>query len=578
MFFLKPQQSMKHLLLLVIATLVAISASAAVSLEVSTTSGADSTTIFYRDAPAGACISVHKHPSVLAMRPEITVGEHGKFGMVTFALDPGTYTATCTSADGSTLAAKQFSIAEPKVSGTRIVVLSDTHTLAPSLIKHDGKALQSAENGDFKLVRQSAEVLTSLIDSIKALHPALVLITGDLTYNGEAAAHQFVASQLQALDQAGIKCLVIPGNHDCNNPYAHYFDGDKTTPAPTVTRAQFAQIYSHAGYGEGSQRDTASLSYACEPIDGLVVIGIDSNRDEENRLTSRGDSSDLYHNAGRVKPQTLAWVAQQAKAAHRQGKRVIAMMHHHLLEHFDKEADLTPNYIVAAHDTVADALMRCGISAVLTGHFHATDIARAHNASGTDSIFDIATGSVVTYPNYWRVLTLAPDGQLSVVTRQLTATPSCPQLQATSRQTIEHNAPAIMRSMTSRMWPKLQGKIKRIPFAGQLLKLPDNSADMADTLITRFGGMAAQAYLTFLEGNEGQKATDALISAGKAEINDYASAVTRRIIRGKVLSMLSKSVMPRIEPLIISVLHDVNAADTTHPSVTNDLFLTLPLK
>ena len=135
-----------------------------------------------------------------------------------------------------------------------------------------------------------------------------------------------------------------------------------------------------------------------------------------------------------------------------------------------------------------------------------------------------------------------------------------------------------MRSMTSRMWPKLQGKIKRIPFAGQLLKLPDNSADMADTLITRFGGLAAQAYLTFLEGNEGQKATDALISAGKAEITDYASAVTRRIIRGKVLSMLSKSVMPRLEPLIVSVLHDVNAAGTTHPSITNDLFITLPLK
>ena len=90
---------MKHFLLSIIATLVAITASAAVSLEVSTTHRADSTTIFYRDAPAGSCISVHKQPSVLAMRPEITVGEHGKFGMVTFALDPGIYTATCTSAD-----------------------------------------------------------------------------------------------------------------------------------------------------------------------------------------------------------------------------------------------------------------------------------------------------------------------------------------------------------------------------------------------------------------------------------------------------------------------------------------------
>lgn len=564
---------MRIFLSLAAAALAAVTASAATGIQVSTS--ADTATIACSEAPAGAHITVTPMPSALPLRAETP---HSASAPLRLRLTPGRYTATCADSTGRTLAAKEFCIKEPDVAGTRIVVLSDTHTLAPTLIKRDGKALQRAESSDFKLVRQSAEVLTSLTDSIKALHPALVLITGDLTYNGELASHQFVASRLNDLTQAGIACLVIPGNHDCNNPYAATFDGDATTPAATISREQFAQIYAMAGYGSKSRRDTASLSYVCEPIEGLVVIGIDSNRDEENKLTSRGDSTNLYYNAGRVKPQTLAWVKQQANEAHRQGKRVIAMMHHHLVEHFDKESALTPNYIVASHDSVAAALMDCGTAAVLTGHFHATDAARAYSPLGNDSIFDIATGSAVTYPNYWRLLTLTSGGQLHIATRQLTATPSCSSLQATSRQTIERNAPSIIRSMTGKLWPQLQGKIKKIPFAGHLLKLPDNAADMADTLVARFGNMATTAYLTFLEGNEGSKATDGMIAEGKAEITDYASAITRRLIRGKVLSMISKSLMPRIDPLITSAMGDVNAVGTPHQSVTDDLFLTVTLK
>ena len=79
-------------------------------------------------------------------------------------------------------------------------------------------------------------------------------------------------------------------------------------------------IYAHFGYGGDVKCDTASLSYAAEPVKGLVVIGIDSNRDEENLLKARGDSENTYHTAGRIKDATLRWITYQARSSLAQGK------------------------------------------------------------------------------------------------------------------------------------------------------------------------------------------------------------------------------------------------------------------
>ncbi|MBQ1746509.1 MAG: metallophosphoesterase, partial [Muribaculaceae bacterium] len=242
----------------------------------------------------------------------------------------------------------------------RMVIISDVHLLSPELIT-PGSAIDRADAGDTKMMAMSDEIMSAITDSIIEMEPAVVLLTGDLTHNGERLSHERMAWHLDRMKQHGIQPLVIPGNHDCNNPYARSYDGDKTVPTATVTREEFAQIYRDFGYGKTSVRDAASLSYCCEPIKGIVIIGIDSNMDEQNTLTSRGDSADTYYNGGRIKPETMQWVIEQATIARKQGKQVIAMMHHHLVPHFDNEDRLLTNYIVTRHDEAARQLLEAGI-------------------------------------------------------------------------------------------------------------------------------------------------------------------------------------------------------------------------
>ena len=112
------------------------------------------------------------------------------------------------------------------------------------------------------------------------LRPGLVLISGDLTKDGEQVSHEYVTSKLDELRAIGIKTLVIPGNHDRgSNSDAVYYDGESTTAATVATNEWFATQYANYGYGVSSEREGTTLTYACEPITGLVVIGIDSGTD-----------------------------------------------------------------------------------------------------------------------------------------------------------------------------------------------------------------------------------------------------------------------------------------------------------
>ena len=105
-------------------------------------------------------------------------------------------------------------LAQTIVAQTKIVVLSDLHLMAPTLLVKDGPAWRDLLADSRTLLDFSQPLLDEAVERIKTIQPKLVLITGDLTKDGETVSHEYVVKKLDELKAAGIMTLVIPGNHD----------------------------------------------------------------------------------------------------------------------------------------------------------------------------------------------------------------------------------------------------------------------------------------------------------------------------------------------------------------------------
>ena len=107
----------------------------------------------------------------------------------------------------------------PKDTTIRMFITSDLHYLDQSLYG-SRTFIESQKKSDGKLSIYNNELLFELLEESKSAEPAFLIITGDLTYNGEKASHSSLADYLSKLRKNGIYPLVVPGNHDILNAMA----------------------------------------------------------------------------------------------------------------------------------------------------------------------------------------------------------------------------------------------------------------------------------------------------------------------------------------------------------------------
>lgn len=302
---------------------------------------------------------------------------------------------------------------------TRFVVISDLH-FYDTRLGIEGKAFQEYLNNDRKLLVLSEEIIATAMEKIAAETADFVLVAGDLTKDGEKICHTGVARHLQTLVDSGKQVFVVPGNHDISNPESVRFIGDTTEPVPSISPAQFKEIYQDFGYGAALAQDPSSLSYVVEPVPGLRILALDSNRYKENKSKGHPIVS------GAFSQETLAWIETQLQAAKNENKPVIVFQHHGIMEHYPANEKFYEEYLVAGHEKVAALFAQYQVRLVFTGHFHAQDI--TSKKLGEWEIFDIETGSLVTAPCPFRMVQLQADkslGTQALITSQfITAIPS----------------------------------------------------------------------------------------------------------------------------------------------------------
>lgn len=318
----------------------------------------------------------------------------------------------------------------------KISLMSDIHVLPNELIA-DNPAYTRAMHADRKLFTQSQGIFDEAIRLAEVNDSEIIMIPGDLTKDGEVQSHKYVSEKLEAWksgrEAQGKKAayFVIPGNHDINNYDGYDFttynkDTETAKLAGLTTHTMFNSMYkslykdaelyinseeynsymaNHQGVAEGhgssSYAKHIDLDESIEGKSGLTVIGIDTSINTAD-VTPNGKDSHIT--AGTMGENLYQWAKKQVIEAKKRNDVVFLLSHHGYIPHFVKELELLKEYLLNEWDEKccdgkrpAEAFADLGVSYVFTGHMHAQDIAKLVSRDG-NTIYDIETGSTVTYP------------------------------------------------------------------------------------------------------------------------------------------------------------------------------------
>lgn len=286
----------------------------------------------------------------------------------------------------------------------RFAIASDLHIALPHTVYDHPRR--------FHLVEYSIPAFEVVLRHLAELEIDFLLLPGDLTQHGELENHRWLSDRLAQLPYP---VYVIPGNHD----------------VPSISSLeQFAPFYRKYGYGA-----TAELYYAVDLQPEVRLIGMNSNLfDAEERQI------------GAVDAQQLAWLERTLS----QGDYAVnlLMIHHNILNHVPNQSDIPigRRYILENAEELCQTLHQFGVHFVFTGHLHVQDIAY----SDRYDLYDITTGSLVSYPHPYRLVEFTGDRtkqELSITSYRVTAIPEQSDLLHFSREWMGDRSAPFLRNL-----------------------------------------------------------------------------------------------------------------------------------
>ncbi|NOK70967.1 MAG: metallophosphoesterase [Chloroflexi bacterium AL-N10] len=277
----------------------------------------------------------------------------------------------------------------------RFAIISDLHIATPPTIwQHENR---------FHLVELSIPALEFVLENLEKLPLDFLLIPGDLTQHGEPENHQWLQKRLQSLP---FPVYVVPGNHDIPTV---------TATENSIAPEDFSRLYQSFGYDNSN-----SLYYTREILPGLQLVALNSNQfNQEGKQL------------GFVDDTQLIWLENVLNEY--QHKTILLMIHHNVIEHLPGQAnhELGKRYMLENAPRLLRIIEKYGVQLIFTGHLHIQDI------SEVNGIYEITTGSLVSYPHPYRILELSKNSnnniQLQINSYHLQSLPDWDNLPEFSR-------------------------------------------------------------------------------------------------------------------------------------------------
>ncbi|WP_420844383.1 metallophosphoesterase [Lacticaseibacillus kribbianus] len=278
----------------------------------------------------------------------------------------------------------------------RLWVMSDTHFIAPSL--HDGKKAfteikQSAAGKD---LNYQPVALRAFVHAALKSKPTAVIITGDVTFNGELISAKSLVRRFAPLSKAGIPLLVIPGNHDIYDGWARKYQGKEQLRTPQIGPDDWRDVFSES-YAHARATDPDSLSYVVALNHDYQLVMLDSN------IYPVQASATNPNTGGELSDKTLSWLDRQLQAGQKAGRTSLVFMHHNLYVH---NRVVHHGYVLNNTEALQKLLTRYRVPVLFSGHIHAQDIAA--DPAGHCATTEIVSGSFSVTPGGYGVVSLTP--------------------------------------------------------------------------------------------------------------------------------------------------------------------------
>lgn len=267
-------------------------------------------------------------------------------------------------------------------SENKIWVITDLHYLSQSLFENGESFAHIKQTSAGKEVEHAPERMEALVWQVEQEKPDILLVSGDLTLNGEKQSAEELAGYFEQIEALGTQVYVIPGNHDISDGWARKFSGDKQEKTAQILPSDFQTIFADMGYTEAFSTDSESLSYAVQPYQNLILLMLDTN------LYSEKEGVGAPTTNGELREETIDWMEPILEKAQAEGIAVLPVMHHNVLS-FNRH--MQDGFLLDNAAEVQELFAEKGLTMTLTGHTHIQNVTSKQVAGTT--LYDATTAA-----------------------------------------------------------------------------------------------------------------------------------------------------------------------------------------